>query len=224
MWPKAIAGVLILLTVVGGRLWWTGSFTTEQIPGSSVTAAPATAPSPRNAILEPGRQDSTLPAPELVNRWTESGAEPAGFAPSRGLSVSISEAPALLPERFSRLGISARPVTLDRQRLMNAPIGSTISIEVPGAAEPYQFVFDRRQRRGQRLLLSAHLAGGEPAFGLIVTLGDNLQATLSTPTGTWQIESAAGATWLTSEAELSMLADTSQPDYLIPAINRGAAP
>ena len=49
-----------------------------------------------------------------------------------------------------------------------------------------------------------------------------MHATLSTPVGSYQIETAEGSAWLTSQRELAQLADMSQPDYRIPAIDRRA--
>ena len=217
MLVKVTAGILILATVLGHRLWWSLDSAEPPTAPPSTRASdrgmPATAPAPA--------PHAVMPTPEFVNRWRASDTpDPAAGSAVPSISVRVRNAAVAPPDRYGRLGVTARAMSFDRSRLENAAIGGTIAIEVPDAPGPYRFVFDRRQRQGDRLLLSAHLAEADPAYGLIVTLGRDMQATLSTPSGSYSIESVNGIPWLTSQRELSLLVNVAEPDYRIPAIHR----
>lgn len=224
MWVKVTAGVLLILTVAGLRIASSGvPLFTDGEPAMAAAAVRMAAPVKPSDLPKPESLGWTQPHPASQSQAAPP-TESTRVATPTPIEWQTRATPTAIPARLQQLGVTAYEVAIDTTQIRNAMLGTAVAIEVPFTSSRYEFRIDSREVSGERISLLGHIEGNDPSYGLVVTLSERLFATLATPDGTFQIESAEGSTWLTSARDIARLNDTTETDGRIPTIDRWSQP
>ena len=126
-----------------------------------------------------------------------------------------------LPQKYQRIGVSARALKIDHEKISALRSGDKIELPIPQLGQTFQMQVENVTRHGNGdRSLKGHIDDDETPYSVIMTEGKTITfATINTPGGSFTLEAEGDQGWIMSAADLDYLIDPSLDDFKIPAFS-----